>query len=75
MLSGPIDVRFRGGFSFQNNQSSLKGRYNAVSCIRVVYTVKELESHAKHGQSISVLKISLPGSYKLRRVFFDRGSC
>ncbi len=39
---------------------------------RVVYTVKELDSHAKHGQSfkknfwtynsISVPKISLPGS-------------
>ncbi len=31
---------------------------------RVVYTVKELDSHAKHGQS----------SYKFRRVFFDRCS-
>ncbi len=47
----------------------------------VVYTVKELDSHAKHGQSlkdffwtynsISVPKISLPGSYKFQRVFFD----
>ncbi len=46
---------------------------------RVVYTVKELDSHAKHGQSfkkkiwtynsISVPKISLPGSYKFRSFF------
>ncbi len=47
---------------------------------RVVYTVKELDSHAKHGKmwtynSISVPKISLPGSYKFRIVFFDRCSC
>ncbi len=51
---------------------------------RVVYTVKELDSHAKHGQSlkkifwtynsISVPKISLPDSYKFRIVFFDRCS-
>ncbi len=41
---------------------------------RVVYTIKELDSHAKHGQSwkkksVSVPKISLPGSYKFQRVF------
>ncbi len=48
---------------------------------RVVYTGKELDSHAKHGQSlkkifgrISVPKISLPDSYKFRRVFSDRCS-
>ncbi len=48
-----------------------------------VYTVKELDYHAKHGQhftiwmynSISVLNISLPGSYKFRRVVFDCSSC
>ncbi len=52
---------------------------------RVIYTVKELDSHAKHGQSfknnlevwlsISVAKIFLPGSYKFRKVFFNHGSC
>ncbi len=51
---------------------------------RVVYTVKELDSHAKHGQSLKKIfwtyteyfcaKISLPDSYKFRRVFFDRCS-
>ncbi len=50
---------------------------------RVVYTVKELDSHAKHGKSLKKKlgriteyfpKISLPGSYKFRRVFFDRCS-
>ncbi len=53
---------------------------------RVVYTVKELDSHAKRGQSlkkrfgsmtcsISVAKIFLPGSDKFRKVFFNHGSC
>ncbi len=46
---------------------------------RVIYTVKELDSHAKHGQnfknylkvqqSISVPKILLPGSHKFQKVF------
>ncbi len=49
---------------------------------RVVYTVKELYSHANHGQSLKKLFVYLcaknltSGSYKFREnVFFDRGSC
>ncbi len=52
---------------------------------RVVYTVKELDSHAKHGQSlkkttiwtydsISVTIILLPGLYKFLSFFSERGS-
>ncbi len=50
---------------------------------RVVYTVKELYSHANHGQSLKktvyvylCAKNLTSGSYKFREnVFFDRGSC
>ncbi len=52
---------------------------------RVVYTVKELDSYAKHWQSfknkkriteyIYVPEISFPGSYKFQIIFFDFGSC
>ncbi len=42
---------------------------------RVVYTGKELDSEKIWTyNSISVPKISLPDSYKFRRVFFDRCS-
>ncbi len=44
---------------------------------RIVYTVKEILMlrNIWTYNSISVLKISLPASFKLQRVFLDRGSC
>ncbi len=64
---------------------SFKGGYNAVSCRRVVYTVKELDSHAKHGQSFKNLfgciteyfcaKHLTSGFVQVSESFFDRGSC
>ncbi len=45
---------------------------------RVVYTVKELDSHAKLGQSFKKLFGCITvflGQKSNFRVFFDRGSC
>ncbi len=38
------------GVTLSGRQWSLKGRSNAISCIHI-YTVKELDSRAKHDQS------------------------
>ncbi len=65
---------------FHTQYFNLKRGTMLFHALRVVYTVKELDSHAKHGQSfikqfglnsISEPKILLPGSYKFQRVFFQ----